>query len=326
MNDRYARHQLIPGWRQDRLAEATAVIVGVGALGNEVARLLAMAGIGRLVLCDPDVVSESNLSRTVLFRAADVGIPKVDAAARALAELAPGIAVETVAAPHVCGIGLAQLRDADLIVSCLDSTAARIALAGRCNAVGAGLIDAGTHPWGGQVCYYRPGGSCIGCGLNERQRAIRDDPWSCGQPPPGETAGMSAPVSALLGAWEATTALRVLFGLPVPEAALTVETAGDVRRSKQVRNLGCPLHDYLDPSLIELVGPVATVAELMGFLAPGEEVFSWVNLPGGTPLLSSAPHDTPLAELGVAQDEILPVAQRSSGTVVRYLELVRRKR
>ena len=64
---------LIPGWDQRRLAAATVVVIGVGALGNEVAKNLALAGIGRLVLCDPDVVSVSNLSRTVLFGAAGRG-------------------------------------------------------------------------------------------------------------------------------------------------------------------------------------------------------------------------------------------------------------
>jgi molybdopterin-synthase adenylyltransferase len=324
MTDRYARHQLIPGWQQNRLAKATAVILGVGALGNEVARLLAMAGVGHLMLCDPDVVSESNLSRTVLFRAADIGYPKVDAAARGLADLAPGITVETVVAPHVSGVGLARLRDADLVISCLDSMAARVALASRCNAVGAGLIDAGTNPWGGQVCYYRPGGSCLGCALSERQRALRDDPWSCSQPASDEAVGASAPVSALLGAWQAATALRVLFGLPVLEAALIMATTGDVRKSEQPRNPRCPLHECLDPSLVDTVGPVGTVGELLGLLAPGEEVFSWVNLPGGTPLLRNASSNTPLTELGVAREEILPVARRSDRTVIRYLELGRR--
>ncbi|MGI8333707.1 HesA/MoeB/ThiF family protein [Actinomadura scrupuli] len=325
MTDRYARHDLIPGWRQDRLSKSTAVIAGVGALGNEVARLLAMAGIGGLLLCDPDVVSESNLSRTVLFRGTDMGRPKVEAAADALRELSPGIEVEPIAATHVSGVGLARLRDADLVVSCLDSMAARISLASRCNAVDAGLLDAGTDPWGGQVCYYRPGGACLGCGLSARQRALRDDPWSCAGPVADPVAGASAPVSALLGAWEATMALRVLFDLPVSESALIVDSIGEVDRSERARNPTCPLHEPLDPSLVEPVGTVTTVAELVGLLAPGEEAFSWVALPGGTSLLRSAPPDKPLTEVGVAREEILPVARRSDGAVIRYLELGKRR-
>ncbi|WP_261567254.1 HesA/MoeB/ThiF family protein [Frankia gtarii] len=81
--ERYARHERIAGWDQRILAASTAVVVGVGALGNEVAKNLALAGVGRLVLCDPDTVSVSNLSRTVLLADSDVGRPNVSAAAAA---------------------------------------------------------------------------------------------------------------------------------------------------------------------------------------------------------------------------------------------------
>jgi len=74
VNERFARQTLIAGWEQERLQAATAVIVGMGALGNEVARILAMSGIGHLILCDHDTVALSNLSRCVLFREADRSI------------------------------------------------------------------------------------------------------------------------------------------------------------------------------------------------------------------------------------------------------------
>jgi molybdopterin/thiamine biosynthesis adenylyltransferase len=73
MSSRYARHELIPGWSQQQLADARVIIFGMGALGNEVARILAMSGVGSLLLCDPDRVEESNLSRTVLFRQSHIG-------------------------------------------------------------------------------------------------------------------------------------------------------------------------------------------------------------------------------------------------------------
>jgi molybdopterin/thiamine biosynthesis adenylyltransferase len=318
---RFDRHGGIAGWDQGRIAKSTAVIVGVGAIGNEVSRLLAMAGIGRLVLCDPDVVAESNLSRTVLFRSADIGDLKVEAASRALASLAPGTEVEPVAAPHLSGVGLAGLRNADLVLSCVDTIAARVALAARCNAVGAGLIDAGTDAWGGQVCYYRPGGSCLGCGLGGQQRALRDDPWSCSRPVVGQPSPASAPVSALTGAWQATMALRVVLGLDVTDGKFLIEASGQTSRTAITRNPDCPLHDRLDPACIERIGAVETVAELLSFLRPGEEAFAWVNMPAGTPIISTAPRDAALVALGVARDEIIPVARRSDAAVVRYLEL-----
>ncbi len=131
MEDRFARHQLLPGWDQDRLAAATVVVIGVGALGNQVGLALALAGVGRMMLCDHDRVEPSNLSRAPLLGPADVGEFKVMAAARRLMAIAPGLKVEARPRPLVNGVGLAELRDADLVLGCLDRRAARLQLAGR---------------------------------------------------------------------------------------------------------------------------------------------------------------------------------------------------
>ena len=68
-DDRYGRLRLIPWWRQERLAAAKVLVVGAGALGNEVLKNLALIGVGTIVVIDLDEVEPSNLSRSVLFRA-----------------------------------------------------------------------------------------------------------------------------------------------------------------------------------------------------------------------------------------------------------------
>jgi molybdopterin/thiamine biosynthesis adenylyltransferase len=244
MSDRYARHELVPGWKQERLSRATAAVIGVGALGNEVARLLALSGVGRLVLCDPDRVEESNLSRTTLFRQADVGRFKAEAAAEALAGLVPGLEVDPRPLPHVHGVGLAELRDAAIVAGCLDSRAARVQLAGRCQLVGARVIDGGTHPWGGEVRpYLDPAGPCYACSLSPEDRALSDAPWSCLDEPPAAVAGATAVASALVGAWLAQIAVRFLLGLTVPAGCLVIDgTSGTSRVVQQPRSADCPLH------------------------------------------------------------------------------------
>jgi molybdopterin/thiamine biosynthesis adenylyltransferase len=147
MNKRFDRHALIPDWQQNLLHHATVIIVGMGALGNEVSRILAMSGVGKLILCDPDHIETSNLSRTVLFRTSDIGRLKVDAASDSLSVLYPQIIIEKRARPLIHGIGLAELKDSNLILSCLDTRSARLQLAGRCQLVRAPYIDGGTHPW-----------------------------------------------------------------------------------------------------------------------------------------------------------------------------------
>ena len=79
--DRYSRLKLIGWWDQQRLASARVLVVGAGALGNEVLKNLALVGIGHITLIDFDTIENSNLSRSVLFRAADSGKPKATVAA-----------------------------------------------------------------------------------------------------------------------------------------------------------------------------------------------------------------------------------------------------
>lgn len=90
-NERYARQMLLPELGtagQRRLNAARVLVVGAGGLGSPVIQYLAAAGIGTLGVIDDDVVEESNLHRQVIHRLDDVGLPKVDSAARRVAEIA----------------------------------------------------------------------------------------------------------------------------------------------------------------------------------------------------------------------------------------------
>ena len=68
------------------LRRSTVAVLGVGGIGGHAALALAGAGVGRLLLFDPDVVAASNLNRQVLYRRDDVGSRKVDVARRFLVE------------------------------------------------------------------------------------------------------------------------------------------------------------------------------------------------------------------------------------------------
>lgn len=339
--ERYARHRLVPGWRQDALADATVAVIGVGALGNEVARLLAMAGIGELVLCDPDLVAESNLSRCALFRAADIGRLKVAAAAAALAELAPGIRVRTRATPLDAGIGLADLRDLTLVIGCLDSVAGRVQLTQRCALVGAGWLDGGTQPWGGEVRRFAPGGACYGCLVGAPGRATLDNPVGCGALLPPAEAGTSAPVSALVGALMATVAVRLICGFPPGPEAIVVDAATGLASPLALpRAADCPLHTPIRAELVKQVplGPAARVSELLALIEPDEDILTWRGFAAGdrrsvtagpppfagaqlTTFLRRAAPDATLRELGVPPREILSVVHRPTAQSRFHLEL-----
>ena len=89
-DNRYARQTALPeigAQGQQKLADASVLIVGLGGLGSPAATYLTGAGIGRIGLCDPDIVSLSNLQRQVLYTEAEIGLKKTDCAARRLAEI-----------------------------------------------------------------------------------------------------------------------------------------------------------------------------------------------------------------------------------------------
>src|SRR3954462_13423177 len=90
-SDRYGRLRLIPWWRQERLAEARVLVVGAGALGNEVLKNLSLLGVGTVVVIDLDAVEPSNLSRSVLFRLEDGGRSKAEVAATRAGEINPEV-------------------------------------------------------------------------------------------------------------------------------------------------------------------------------------------------------------------------------------------
>ncbi|MCS7117316.1 MAG: ThiF family adenylyltransferase [Thaumarchaeota archaeon] len=118
--ERYDRQMRIVGWDQELVMRSTVLIAGVGALGCEVAKNLALAGVGRLILVDRDVVELSNLNRQMLFIEEDIGKPKANVASERLKSLNPHVKVE----PYYSD--LRDLREevfagADVLCSCLDS-------------------------------------------------------------------------------------------------------------------------------------------------------------------------------------------------------------
>ena len=94
--ERYSRHLIIPEFNiegQRRLKNSKVLVVGSGGLGSPLLLYLAAAGIGHIGIVDFDVVDDSNLQRQVLFTQADVGKPKVEAAADRIRALNPHIVV-----------------------------------------------------------------------------------------------------------------------------------------------------------------------------------------------------------------------------------------
>jgi molybdopterin/thiamine biosynthesis adenylyltransferase len=137
--ERYQRHILlkeIGGPGQQKLTDAKVALIGMGGLGNPVAQYLAAAGIGTLGLVDDDHVSLSNLQRQTLFCDADIGAPKVQAAARALTRLNPHLHVKPEAVRVTPKNVNARLAPYDVVAkSVVSNPGCKTRAARRCHAI-----------------------------------------------------------------------------------------------------------------------------------------------------------------------------------------------
>ena len=142
-SDRYSRLRLIPWWRQEKLQAAKVLVVGAGALGNEVLKNLALLGVGETIVIDFDEVEPSNLSRSVLFRAEDGGRPKAEVAARRAMEINPEVRIQPIRGDVITDLGLGVFRDVDVVIGCLDNREARLWVNRQCWKVTTPWVDAG---------------------------------------------------------------------------------------------------------------------------------------------------------------------------------------
>src|SRR4051812_13396624 len=110
--DRNARLALLDGfWDAGVVRSARIGVIGIGALGNEILKNLALLDFRDVLIIDRDVVERSNLSRSVLFRQQHDGRPKVEAATEALRDLNPDLRVTSLHADVMHDVGLGRLRE-----------------------------------------------------------------------------------------------------------------------------------------------------------------------------------------------------------------------
>lgn len=225
--DRYSRLRLISWWRQDRLAAARVLVVGAGALGNEVLKNLALLGVGHVVVIDLDNVEPSNLSRSVLFRAEDGGLPKAEVAARRAREINPDITVVPIRGDVITTLGLGWFQDADVVIGCLDNREARLWVNRQCWKVGTPWVDAGIQEIQGVVkVFVPPDSACYECAMTERDYQLLNLHYSCPLLRRDEILAGKVPtaptIASMMAALEVQEALKLLHGLPVEAGSALV--------------------------------------------------------------------------------------------------------
>jgi len=181
---RYQRHSLIDWFDQDKVKRSYFAIIGCGAVGNEVAKNLALLGVGKLDLFDFDTIEIHNLTRSVLFRESDVGLNKAEVAAKRLKELDPSLEISVFPGDFWELLPINQVKAYDSVICCVDNFEARIKLNDLCLISGTNLINTGIDSKFSQVEVfpYKSGKhvACYECNLPISAYERMHQRYSCG--------------------------------------------------------------------------------------------------------------------------------------------------
>ncbi len=178
--DRYSRLRLIPWWDQERLKNATIMVVGAGAIGNELVKDLTLLGIGRILIFDMDAIEHTNLTRSVLYRAKDVGRFKAEVAAERAMEMNPDVKAKAFVSNIIDDVGLGVFRRMDVVLGGLDNREARLSINQSCYKVNKPWIDGAIEALNGFARVFVPGqGACYECTMTETDWMLINKRKSC---------------------------------------------------------------------------------------------------------------------------------------------------
>ena len=181
---RYHRHNLIDWFSQDALAKTKVAVIGAGAVGNEVIKNLALLGVGEIYVFDLDVIEEHNLTRSVLFRDADIGQSKAAVAAKRAMELDRNVSAVAVHGDFWSELTLSHLRSFDVVICCVDNFEARIRSNLLCYLAGVDFVNTGIDSRSASIELYPFSRSrqigCLECNLPGSVYRRIAERYSCG--------------------------------------------------------------------------------------------------------------------------------------------------
>jgi molybdopterin/thiamine biosynthesis adenylyltransferase len=208
--ERYARQLVLPEWSgatQERLKNATAIVIGAGALGSPAATYLACAGVGRIGIADGDWVEISNLQRQPLHFTPDIDAQKSESGAQKLGVLNTDITVEPYPVELDADNAAAIVAGADVVLDCTDTFETRYLINDACCEQRIPLVEAGALGFSGMVLAIRPGETaCYRCAF----------PTAPANAPTCAEAGMLGAAAGVIGSLQALEALKLLTGVGEP--------------------------------------------------------------------------------------------------------------
>lgn len=248
---RYSRHLLMPEvglHGQQKLKQASVLIVGTGGLGSPVSMYLAAAGVGRIGLVDYDVVDFTNLQRQIVHGTSRLGDQKVDSARERLLDINPDIAVEVYNQRYTSENAFKISESYDLIVDGTDNFPTRYLVNDVCVLTRKPNVYGSIFRFEGQLSvFWAEKGPCYRCLFPE-------------PPPPGlvpscAEGGVFGVLPGTIGTLQATETLKVLLDIGDPLIGTLLLYDALEMRFDQVRlkkNPSCKICSA-EPEITELI-------------------------------------------------------------------------
>ncbi|WP_067517424.1 HesA/MoeB/ThiF family protein [Endozoicomonas ascidiicola] len=191
---------------QEKLLASRVLILGVGGLGCPAAQYLATAGVGHIVLVDPDTVDATNLQRQLLYSTEDCGTPKVIAAQRRLSAINNDVEFDSI---HGCLSEREldeQVSKANVVLDCTDNFSSRFAINAACVKHKTPLVSGAAIGFSGQLTVYdrrQSNSPCYRCLYDEQS----NENLTCSQ------SGVLGPVVGTIGVMQALEAIKIIAGI-----------------------------------------------------------------------------------------------------------------
>jgi adenylyltransferase/sulfurtransferase len=214
--ERYARHIVlheVGGPGQNKLTNASVLVIGAGGLGAPMLMYLAAAGVGRIGIVDHDTVSLSNLQRQVIHTTDRVGIAKAESAATQIAAINPHVKVEQHRTRITAENALALINQYDLVADGCDNFPTRFLVADACYFAKKTLVSAAVGQFDGQISTFKPHLKNTDGEPYPTYRCFVGDLPARGSFPACEEAGVLGALPGIIGSMQAMEVIKEILDI-----------------------------------------------------------------------------------------------------------------
>jgi molybdopterin-synthase adenylyltransferase len=212
--ERYARHivlQEVGGPGQNKLKNASVLVIGAGGLGAPMLMYLAAAGVGRIGIVDADTVSLSNLQRQVIHTTERVGVAKVESARQQINAINPHVMVETHQSRITVGNALELIAAYDIVADGCDNFPTRFLVSDACYFARKSLVSAAVGQFDGQISTYKPHMTAPSGDPYPSYRCFIGELPARGSFPACEEAGVLGALPGIIGSMQAMEVIKELL-------------------------------------------------------------------------------------------------------------------